>query len=172
MDRLTQRLATATAALATLDELAHKPDRSKVERDAAIQRFEYTFEAVWKAAQFYLREIEGLDVGSPKGAARAAFETGLLDEAETRHALAMADDRTLSVHTYNETLANEIAERLSAHATLLRNWTTRMVAHIGPGGPSARRRPSTHDGHLAGHRGVPPSCTTREPGHSRPSAPQ
>jgi len=51
VERLTQRVATAREALSTLDELAHKPERSKVERDAAIQRFEYTFEAVWKAVQ-------------------------------------------------------------------------------------------------------------------------
>ena len=61
MERLTERLATARAALATLHDLVRKPDRSKVERDAAIQRFEYTFEAVWKAAQLYLREVEGLE---------------------------------------------------------------------------------------------------------------
>jgi len=60
----------ARRALATFDELAQKPDRSQVERNAAIQRSEYRFEAVWKAAQLYLREQEGLDIGSPKAAAR------------------------------------------------------------------------------------------------------
>ena len=93
MERLTERLATARAALETLNELVRKPDRSKVERDAAIQRFEYTFEAVWKAAQLYLREVEGLDVGSPKRAARAALQVGLFDEAHARQVLVMVDDR-------------------------------------------------------------------------------
>ena len=79
MERLNERLATARAALATLDELMRKSVRSKVERDAAIQRFEYTFEATWKAAQLYLREVEGLEVGSPKRAARAGLQVGLFD---------------------------------------------------------------------------------------------
>ena len=61
MERLRQRIALAHHALTTLQELTDKPKLSVVERDAALQRFEYTFEAVWKAVQLYLREIEGLD---------------------------------------------------------------------------------------------------------------
>jgi nucleotidyltransferase substrate binding protein (TIGR01987 family) len=130
VERLTQRLATARDALSTFDELAYKPERTKVERDAAIQRFEYTFEAVWKAVQLYLREIEGLDLGSPKGVARASLEVGILDDGETRLLLAMADDRNLTVHTYNEELAEEIATRLSQHATLLRRWVESVMARL------------------------------------------
>jgi nucleotidyltransferase substrate binding protein (TIGR01987 family) len=130
VERLTQRLTTARAALSTLDELAHKPERSKVERDAAMQRFEYTFEAVWKAVQLYLREVEGLDLGSPKAVARASLQVGILDEGETRLALAMADDRNLTVHTYNEELAEEIAGRLPTHAALLRQWVEKIAARL------------------------------------------
>ena len=110
--------------------LAYKPDRSKVERDAAIQRFGYTFEAVWKAVQLYLREMEGLDLGSPKAVARASLEVGILDADETRLALIMADDRNLTVQTYNEGLAEEIAGRLSQHAAPLRQWVERVTAPL------------------------------------------
>jgi hypothetical protein len=34
-------------------------------RDASIQRFEYTCEAVWKTAQLYLRNFENLELASP-----------------------------------------------------------------------------------------------------------
>ena len=130
MERLTQRLATARTALATLNELLRKSALSKVERDAAIQRFEYTFEATWKAAQLYLREVEGLEVGSPKRAARAALQVGLFDAAHTHELLAMVDDRNLTVHTYNEQLAEEIASRLSGHAQLLQRWLDQMTARL------------------------------------------
>lgn len=130
MERLKERPATARAALTTLNELVRTPDRSKVERDAAIQRFEYTFEAVWKAAQLYLREVEGLEVGSPKRAARAALQVGLFDEAHARQVLAMVDDRNLTVHTYNEPLAEEISSRLAGHAMLLQHWLDRMGERI------------------------------------------
>jgi nucleotidyltransferase substrate binding protein (TIGR01987 family) len=123
MERLSARLSTARDALATLDELLQQPERSRVERDAAIQRFEYSFEAVWKTVQLYLREVEGLDVGSPKGAARSSFQVGLLDHAETRRTLTMADDRNLTVHTYNEKLANTRQEySLSSCCWLAACW--------------------------------------------------
>lgn len=53
MDRLERRLADATRAVATLHEIVAEPP-SVIVRDAAIKRFEYTFEAVWKAARAYL----------------------------------------------------------------------------------------------------------------------
>ena len=130
MERLNQRLATARTALATLNELVSKSARSKVERDAAIQRFEYTFEATWKAAQLFLREVEGLEVGSPKRAARAGLQVGLFDAARARQLLAMVDDRNLTVHTYNEQLAEEINSRLSDHALLLQHWLDQMAARL------------------------------------------
>lgn len=46
MERLKERLAVARKALRTLQELLVIEHPTKVERDAAIQRFEYTFEAV------------------------------------------------------------------------------------------------------------------------------
>jgi hypothetical protein len=59
VERLTERLAVARRALGTLQEVLNLQHPSRVERDAAIQRFEYTCEAVWKAAQRYLQEVEG-----------------------------------------------------------------------------------------------------------------
>lgn len=127
MDRLTQRLEVAQRALATPREVVGRKDVSAIVRDAAIQRFEYSFEATWKAMQLYLKEREGVQSGSPKSAIRAAFLAGLLDEAESRHALAMADDRNLTVHAYNESLAQQIYARLEAHSVLMDPCVTRMA---------------------------------------------
>jgi len=98
------------------------PQPTRVERDAAIQRFEYTCEATRKALQLGLREEEGVQAASPKGIARASRQVGLLDDAATRLALAMVDDRNQTVHTYNEAVAQAIHSRLAAYAPLLRAW--------------------------------------------------
>lgn len=42
------RMETAQKILTKLHELAVKPDLSEVERDALIQRFEFSFELLWK----------------------------------------------------------------------------------------------------------------------------
>ncbi|PZA06819.1 MULTISPECIES: HI0074 family nucleotidyltransferase substrate-binding subunit [unclassified Meiothermus] len=114
MDRLAQRLSIARKALETLAELPLEPSADAVIRDAAIQRFEYTLEAVWKAAQLYLRECEGIDLASPKGVVRACYE------AEARWGMQMVDDRNLTAHTYNEELAKLIFSRLPGHLALMR----------------------------------------------------
>lgn len=106
------------------------PNPSDLERDAIIQRFEFAFEAVWKAAQAYLRAVEGIDLASPKSVIRACREIGLLDETEAMLALKMADDRNLTVHTYNEPLAIAIYERILQHQVLLANWQMDMEQRL------------------------------------------
>lgn len=118
MERLKQRLGTARQALHTLEELREEPF-SKIVRDAAIQRFEYTFEAVWKAAQRHLEIVEGVEVGSPKGVFRACLEAGILTALQTQQALEMTDDRNLTAHTYNEQVAVRIYSRIPNHTTLM-----------------------------------------------------
>lgn len=125
MARLTERIGTARRALMTLEELANEPE-GKIVRDAAIQRFEYSFEAAWKAAQAVLLERFGVELASPKPVVRASFENGLLSEEEAREALAMVDHRNLTAHTYNEALADEIYAAIPGYRRLLRAWVERL----------------------------------------------
>lgn len=124
MARLTSRLTTASRALATFEELV--PPDGVVERDAALQRFEYTVEATWKAARAWLAEVEGVVAGSPKRVVRECRTAGVLDDAQAAQALTMIDDRNLTSHTYHEAVAVAIAARLPGHAALLRRWLTEL----------------------------------------------
>jgi nucleotidyltransferase substrate binding protein (TIGR01987 family) len=125
MDRLKERLETARKALLSFGE-ALRQTATPMNRDASIQRFEYTYEAVWKAAQLYLRNRESLELASPSSVARACFQSGVLNEEQGRMALDMARDRNLTVHTYNEDLANRIYSRLAAYAGLMEHWLAAM----------------------------------------------
>ncbi len=103
MERTKERLAIARYALTTLEELVGQCPVSDVVRDAAIQRFEYTFEAV---------------------------RVGILQEDQTRLALPMVDDRNLTVHTYNRALAEAIYRRLAAYAQLMGQWLAAMQTRV------------------------------------------
>ncbi len=129
---MTERMETAKRALSSLEAVLREP-KSDIVRDAAIQRFEYTYEACWKAAQFFLKHHEGNDISSPKSAIRASFQMNMLSEAEARLGIAMADDRNLTVHTYNEELAEEIYSRLASYADLMKAWLTAMARRVQPG---------------------------------------
>lgn len=78
MERLRQRLKAAEKALASFEKLANIKNPNDVERDAAIQRFEFSFEASWKAAKQYLYDVEGVDAGSPKSVIRSCREVHLV----------------------------------------------------------------------------------------------
>lgn len=126
MERLSERLAEARRALATFEELARRRERSIIERDAAIMRFAYTFEAAWKAAQLYLYEREGVEVGSPKQSIRASRRVGLLTDEQAESALSMTDDRNLVIHVYREAVASDLETRLHLHAMTLAAWLGAM----------------------------------------------
>jgi len=119
---LDRRLAETEAALATLDEAIGKSVRSLLERDGAILRLIYTFEAVWKACQQLLAEGEGIAVGSPNGTIRAARQVGWLSDEDALAALQLGHDRNLSVDMYRGEIGAEIERHLGGHATLLRRW--------------------------------------------------
>ena len=122
MERLIQRIQVARRALATLQELTPITSPTLVERDAAIQRFEYSTEACWKAAQSVLSVLFGLELASPKSVIRACAQNALLTESDARLAMDLVDDRNLTAHTYNEALAQAIWSRLPNHVSVLQRW--------------------------------------------------
>jgi nucleotidyltransferase substrate binding protein (TIGR01987 family) len=121
VERLKERLDVAQKALKTLREVLAETYPTVIVRDAAIQRFEYTFEAVWKAGQEFLRVQEGIDFGSPKGVMRGLFQTGYLNERQTELGLKMVDDRNLTSHTYSEGLSELIFKELPQYAALMQS---------------------------------------------------
>lgn len=125
MARLLEKQITAQRALQRFSEILQE-EKNTITRDAAIQRFEFTFEAVWKYVQYYLKTNEGLDLASPKAVIRASFQLGFLDENQTETAIRMTDDRNLTSHTYDEALAESIYKHLATYHPLLTHWFARV----------------------------------------------
>lgn len=118
MERLNLRFEDAYKALLTLQQILREPF-SVVIRDATIQRFEYTFEAVWKFLKEYLEEKEGVVENTPKGIFRAVFRAGFLTEQETVQCLEMTDSRNDTVHTYKEQIAQILYQKIESYARLM-----------------------------------------------------
>ncbi|HCC50150.1 MAG: hypothetical protein A2445_00080 [Candidatus Jacksonbacteria bacterium RIFOXYC2_FULL_44_29] len=108
--KLESKIKQLDSALATLKEVLQM-EKSKVIRDATIQRFEYCFELFWKCLRLYSLS-EGDDVKSPKAAIRQLQIYKILTPTETETALQMADDRNLSVHTYDEQTIDALYQRI------------------------------------------------------------
>lgn len=91
---------------------------SDLNRDAAIQRFEFTFELFWKSVKIYLKEKEKIECVSPRSCFREIKKIFGLSAAEIELCLKMADDRNLSVHTYSEKMATALYKRLKKYCKI------------------------------------------------------
>lgn len=127
MDLFFQKYSDASRALKTFIEIL-KEEHSLTVQDAAIQRFEYTTEALWKCLQSYLLESEGIIAASPKSCMREAKRLGLLNDEETERALEMIDARNLTSHTYHK----EVADRLYKKLPVFEEVMVKIIQRIKP----------------------------------------
>jgi nucleotidyltransferase substrate binding protein (TIGR01987 family) len=97
-----------------LTEVLKQP-KTVITRDSAIKRFELTFELAWKSAKTYLGG-KGVVCQSPRDCLMEAFRLGLIPDNELW--LRIIEDRNLSVHTYNEKLADDLYGRLGDYLLL------------------------------------------------------
>jgi len=129
MEKLMERLRSCQRAVATLDEAVNMPF-SVVVRDASIQRFEYSFESLWKLLKAHLEQHEGIRCNSPKRCFREALQVGLLSVDETETCLVMTDDRNLTSHAYLEAVAEAIYRKLPSYLTVMHTLVANIQAHI------------------------------------------
>jgi len=99
-----KRLAEALAVDARITPIAV---------DAAIQRFEFCYELLWKALKKMLLDQENIEVQSPKQVLQHAYALGWIKDEKLW--LQMAQDRNLTSHTYQEELALEIYQRIPTY---------------------------------------------------------
>lgn len=98
------KLDDLKSALNRLKEGVDKVEND-LDQDGVIQRFEFTFELVWKSIQEYAR-LSGLEVVSPRDAFRVAGDLKLIDDPEKW--FTFLKDRNESTHLYDESKAQEI----------------------------------------------------------------
>ncbi|MEE9618338.1 MAG: HI0074 family nucleotidyltransferase substrate-binding subunit [Anaerolineae bacterium] len=118
MKGLNERLASCRRAVSTLDEVLQM-EISTIVRDASIQRFEYSFESLWKLLKAYLDQYEGIVCNSPKRCFREALKVGLLSVQEAETCLVMTDDRNLTSHTYIEAVAEAIYGKIPSYLDVM-----------------------------------------------------
>jgi nucleotidyltransferase substrate binding protein (TIGR01987 family) len=106
-ERFIERQTDVRDSAARLEEAVAQPESALI-RDATIQRFEFTFEVVWKTLKLYL-ERQGHECGGPRPTLKKAFAENLIPTPEEADVwLQMVEDRNLTSHAYEEELATRI----------------------------------------------------------------
>jgi len=105
--RWIQRYSHYTDALAQLTKFIEKGELNPLEKQGLIQSFEYSYELAWNTIKDYFDAQGETDIHGSRDAFRLAFKRGLIADGKTW--MDMIKSRTLTVHTYNEALAEEIS---------------------------------------------------------------
>ena len=112
--RYIQRFANFEKAFFLLKEVCEDEDvmnYKNIAKEGVIQRFESTFELMWKTLKDYLefKEIEVIPV-SPKQVIKMAASSRVLEVmgVDGEILFDMANKRNAMAHTYNETNFNEV----------------------------------------------------------------
>ena len=83
--------------------------QDELDKDGAIQRFEFTVELLWKSLKAIL-EYKGIECYSPRNCIKEAFKANIIGDDDI--VLDMIEDRSLSSHIYDEKTSDEIFERI------------------------------------------------------------
>jgi nucleotidyltransferase substrate binding protein (TIGR01987 family) len=100
-------------ALQSLKSALTPPPANDRERDGAIQRFEYTFELIWKVAKKTL-EINGIESQTPRTIFRDLAQVGWISQPELWFDFLEARNKTR--HNYREDIAEEVFKKTQAFA--------------------------------------------------------
>lgn len=108
--RWVQRFSNFRKALAQLTKFIAKGDLNELEKQGLIQCFEYTYELAWNTLKDFYQSQAETDIQGSKDAIRLAFKRGLIENGEAW--MDMIKSRTLTSHTYNEDLADQIVSAI------------------------------------------------------------
>jgi len=99
-------------------------EKSEINRDSAIKRFEIAFDIAWKTLKTYLEEKYGIICKSPKGCIREAFTQGLIEYNDDW--LKIVDLRNSTAYIYSEYMADEVYEELPKVLVYLKTLYNKM----------------------------------------------
>lgn len=104
--RWKQRFANFSKAMNHLENALQIPEPDIVQKAGIIQFFEMSFELAWNMVKDYLDEQGFVDIKSPRGALKKAFEMNILENGHDW--MDLLQDRNLTAHTYDEQKASHM----------------------------------------------------------------
>ena len=108
--RWIQRFSNFNKALNQLSRFIEKGELNELEVQGLIQCFEYNYELAWNMIKDFYESQGEVGIQGSRDAIRLAFKRGLIEAGEVW--MEMVKSRTLTSHTYNEEIAEEIADAI------------------------------------------------------------
>ena len=115
-DKYSRNIENLGKALAQFSKALAEPE-SAIVRDASIQRFEFTYELLWKTLKSFLEDFHGVRAVSPRQVFKEAFAIDIIDNEDIF--LEMLESRNALAHTYSEKQARDICEKCPQYLTAM-----------------------------------------------------
>ena len=123
-DKVEKSLMNLNKAVKRFAEALQEPESSIV-MDATIQRFEFTYELLWKTLKIFLEDIHGIRAVSPRLVFKEAFALSVVEQEDIF--LEMMQSRNLLSHTYNEEQAAEIYKKCPLYLSAIKDVCNRIL---------------------------------------------
>jgi nucleotidyltransferase substrate binding protein (TIGR01987 family) len=108
--RWKQRFENYLKALGQLQKFITRGNLNELEEQGLIQAFEFTHELAWNVMKDYFEYQGNSSITGSRDATREAFQKGLIQDGAQW--MEMIKSRNQSTHTYNESTANDIRDRI------------------------------------------------------------
>ena len=108
--RWIQRFANYNKALHQLSRFIEKGPLNEFEIQGLIQCFEYNYELAWNMIKDFYESQGEVGIQGSRDVIRLAFKRDLIEAGDVW--MKMMKSRTLTSHTYNEEIAEEIADAI------------------------------------------------------------
>jgi nucleotidyltransferase substrate binding protein (TIGR01987 family) len=109
--RWKQRFSNYLKAFSQLKKFIDKGELNELEEQGLIQAFEYTYELAWNVMKdYYVYEQAVENIQGSRDAIRLAFNRELIKDGKAW--MEMIESRIKSSHTYNESTAEEIVNKI------------------------------------------------------------
>lgn len=126
MEFVEKKYKRSVIALKTLEKIIEEykiidPKYHEMCRDALIQRFEYSFDALWMYVKVYLESVcsVALEVKGSRHVFREALRAGLITQEQVEIAFKMIDLRNLTSHAYDQEVADKVAREIPGFYSLM-----------------------------------------------------
>lgn len=123
-DKLEKSLMNLNKAVKRFAEALQETESSIV-MDATIQRFEFTYELLWKTLKIFLEDIHGIRAVSPRLVFKEAYALSVIEQEDIF--LEMMQSRNLLSHTYNEEQAAKIYRKCPLYLSAIKDVCNRIL---------------------------------------------
>jgi nucleotidyltransferase substrate binding protein (TIGR01987 family) len=124
-EKLERSLTLLKKAMDRFSEVMQEPESSIVV-DATIQRFEFTYELMWKTLKIFLEDIHGIRTVSPRQVFVEAYSLSIIEQEDIF--MEMIHSRNLLAHTYNEDQAADIYKKCPSYSPAMQNVYEKIIA--------------------------------------------